>query len=122
MIEDRNKFADKYDELFKNIDWIKVPKRDKNNIHSLQSYCILIDINAPKSRNELMDELSKNGIGTRPGTHVPPLLGYYKNKYGLKDTQFPNALTAYHQSIALPMHNKMSMDDVKYVAEVLLSI
>ena len=51
-----------------------------------------------------MAELEKNGISVRQGTHAVHTLGYYKNKYGLGDHDYPISYIADRLSITLPLY------------------
>jgi len=70
-------------------------------------------------RNQLMENLQKRGISTRQGTHAVHTVGYYRNKYGLKDEQFLNSYAADRLSITLPLYPEMAEEDVHYVVETL---
>ena len=62
-----------------------------------------------------MEYLQKKGISTRPATHAVHMLSYYKNKYNLKATDFPNALAASECTISLPLFNGMTNEEQNYV-------
>ncbi len=59
------------------------------------------------------------GIATRPGTHAVHMLGYYAQRYGFKPTDYPGAMQCNNQTMAIPLHNRMSQEDYQYVAAVL---
>jgi dTDP-4-amino-4,6-dideoxygalactose transaminase len=64
-----------------------------------------------------MDELEDAGIATRPGTHAVHMLGFYRERYGLRSTDFPNALLADKLTIALPLYPQMSEAEQGYVLD-----
>ncbi len=66
-------------------------------------------------RNEVMDALDKVGIATRPGTHCVHTLGFYKEKYGYKPGDYPNAYLAEQLTIALPLFAQMTRKQQKFV-------
>ena len=68
-----------------------------------------------KMRNDLMINLQKKGVSTRQGTHAVTMLGYYKNKYGIKNEDYPNAMSADRLSIALPLYPQMIDEEQEYV-------
>ena len=47
-------------------------------------------------------------------------MSYYKNKYGYRETDFPNAVFYGNQSISLPVHPKLKQSEIEYVCSVLL--
>ena len=69
-----------------------------------------------------MDFLLKRGVSTRPGTHAIHMLGFYKSKFGFKPSDYPVSRNCYQHTMALPLHNKMTIDDFNYVVYVLREI
>jgi perosamine synthetase len=123
FIDERKKKADYYSEKLKDIDWLITPKTPKGYRHGWQAYvCLVNEKKSPTKRNEIMEILHKNGIATRPGTHAVHMLGYYKNTYRIKASDFPQSQTANDKSIALPLHNKMTKVDLDYVITALKNI
>lgn len=68
-------------------------------------------------RNELMTALEKEGISTRQGTHAVHTLGYYRKKYNIRGTDFPNSQRAEYLSIALPLYKGMSKKEQDYIID-----
>jgi dTDP-4-amino-4,6-dideoxygalactose transaminase len=66
-----------------------------------------------------MERLQALGVATRPGTHAVHMLGLYRQRFGFSPDDFPAARDADAYSIALPLHNKMTEDDYRYVAMAL---
>ena len=116
FIDEREKWANWYNEQLHNLPWITVPKYSADYKHGWQSYVVVIDESkAPCSRNEMMERLQNAGISTRPGTHAPHMLEYYANKYQLKPEDFPGARDANNFSMSIPLFNKMTKEDYEYV-------
>jgi len=123
FIEEREKWAAWYSEQLKGISWLRTPQVGSEYKHGWQSFVTFVDESkASSSRNEIMEKLQENGISTRPGTHAVHMLNYYADKYNLKASDFPGAQAANDLSMAIPLHNKMSAEDFKYVVEVLKSL
>jgi dTDP-4-amino-4,6-dideoxygalactose transaminase len=66
-----------------------------------------------------MAALEKRGIITRQGTHAPPHLPYYAEKYGIKPSDFPNAYMAERLSLTLPLYADMTPDESETVVNQL---
>ena len=66
-----------------------------------------------------MEKLQQEGISTRPGTHAVHMLKFYSEKYKIKSNDFPGAKTANDKSISLPIHNRMTINDIKYICKAL---
>lgn len=119
-IDQRQKWAEFYQEKLSGLNWLHTPVNPDGYRHGWQSYVTLVDENkASISRNKIMEYLQSMGIATRPGTHAVHMLGYYREKLGLKEADFPNALKANNQSMAIPLHNKMTEEDFEYVVDCL---
>lgn len=69
-----------------------------------------------------MKKMGAFGIQTRPGTHAVHLLSYYKNKYQLKVDDFPNSYEAFKATIALPLHNHLTNENIQYISKTLQEI
>ena len=132
IITEREKLAQKYNDAFRNIDWIQTPYEKKEYKHGYQSYPCLLKPNLFKmpsnnleenidlvnnKRNNFMEELQKNGISTRPATHAVHMLSYYKNKYKLKPNDFPNSYIANNCSISFPLFHGMQTHEQNYVID-----
>jgi dTDP-4-amino-4,6-dideoxygalactose transaminase len=120
FIDERRLLADRYDERLQALDWISAPARPDRAGHSLQAYVATVDPGrAPVSRNAILEALQANRIGARPGTHAVVALEAYRKTYGTDPAMFPQAMAAESQSIALPLHNCMDVNDVDRVVSVL---
>jgi dTDP-4-amino-4,6-dideoxygalactose transaminase len=71
------------------------------------------------SRNEIMDRLQAQGIATRPGTHAVHMLGYYRDRFGLRPNDYVGARDCNNNTMAIPMHNLMTSEDYEYVVKSL---
>ena len=130
ILEKRRRIAQKYYESLKDSGKLILPYIPDGYVHSFQSFvCLYIgenglnDLNMEKirklniERNKLMFDLWDKGIGVRQGTHAVHTLGYYKNKYALKESDFPNSYAADRLSIALPLYAGMTEGEFDYVVE-----
>lgn len=123
FIDEREQWANYYNQQLKDISWIRIPEFSSDYKHGWQSYVIYVDKKkAPISRNEMMEKLQQMGISTRPGTHAPHMLGYYANKYNIKPEDFPGAKDCNDYSMSIPLFNKMTKEDYEYVVYCLKSL
>ena len=68
----------------------------------------------------LLYRLQEAGIGARPGTHSVVGQSVYRNKFGTRPEDFPVTTALEQDTIALPLHNHMTGEDVARVADVIL--
>lgn len=135
IISEKRKIANWYNYKIKELNFLLSPQTPKNYVHGFQSYvCLytggyeeLLNANLKveivekvnKERNRLMSKLEELGISTRQGTHAVHTLGYYRNKYKLKDEDYPKAYAADRLSITLPLFVGMSEEDVDFIIEAI---
>jgi len=93
---------------------------EKIKRHSLHLYTILIDKKrCGISRDELKKELEKSGIGT--GIHFISLHNhkYYKKKYNLKRSDFPNANYFSNTTLSLPIGPALTEKEQNYIIKMI---
>jgi perosamine synthetase len=121
LLAERRRLGRRYSELMAGDNAIGLPNGGDLAGHSFQSYVIRLLEGGRARRNRVMAQLAAEGIQTRPGTHAVHKLGYYRNKYGLKPEQFPNAAIAEDTTITLPVFAGMTEDDQQRVVELVSS-
>lgn len=109
----RVEIAERYNELLKNNNKIILPKELDYGKHVWQTYHIIL--NKEIDRDELIKKLKLNNIETNIGAHSVHSQPYYKNKYGYNEKNFINSTIAYKQGLALPLHNKLTDDQIEEV-------
>ena len=126
IITERQRLAKRYDDAFANLPWLTTPAHIKDLEHSYQSYpCFfnpepITSESIPRinqARNDWMDRLQKAGISTRPATHAVHMLSFYKEKYSLKPSDFPNAWASNDCSISLPLFHGMNVAEQDFVIQ-----
>lgn len=123
FIEERDKWAQYYQNKLADVGWFKTPGHSGEYKHGWQSFVTMVDEDkATCSRNEVMEILKEKGIATRPGTHAVHMLNFYNQKYSLRADDFPNARDANNYSMAIPLHNQMNESDYEYIVNALKSI
>lgn len=120
FIDERARWAAWYRERLAGLDWLRLPDEPEGGRHAWQAFVTYVDPDrAPAPRNRIMEILQEQGIATRPGTHAVHMLGYYRNRFGLRPDDFPGARDCDRNSLAIPLHNRMSPEDYAYVADAL---
>lgn len=123
FIAERQHWAEYYRDQLKAIPWLRMPVFPVNGNHAWQAFVTYVDPElAPLPRNDLMERLQAQGISTRPGTHAVHMLGYYRERFGLRPEQFPGARDCNDNTMAIPLHNRMTGDDYAYIVDALRSV
>jgi len=73
-------------------------------------------------REQFIQALHENGIGT--SVHFIPLHlhPYYKKKFGFKRGDFPHAEAAYDHAISLPLYPQLATGAVEHITQVIKSL
>lgn len=123
FLAERRKRALQYQQALAGIPWLSTPSVPSDSEHAWQAFVTYINPEtAPLPRNEIMDRLQKAGIATRPGTHAVHMLGYYRDRLGLQADDYPAARDCDANTMAIPLHNRMSDADYEHVISSLRSI
>ena len=120
FIEKRAKIAKFYDEIFKDNPYffpIKIPLHVKSSYHL---YPILLDKSLWCAKEDIFKALHVKGIGVQ--VHYKPVYQFslYKRLFG--EQKLHNAEEFYKAELSLPCHQKMSLNDAKYVANTLFEV
>ena len=98
------------------------PVRVAHADHAWHLFPIVLNQKANLSRNRFIEVLAENGIGT--SVHYKPLhrMTYYREQYGLRPEDFPNAERIWEGCVSLPIYPTLSDDDLGYVCETIRQI
>ncbi|GFI46402.1 UDP-4-amino-4,6-dideoxy-N-acetyl-beta-L-altrosamine transaminase [Lachnospiraceae bacterium] len=118
LIARRREIARVYDKELQNIAGIVLPRQTDSSISAYHLYPIQVD--ADKRRNLYM-QFRKAGIGV--GVHYYPVYKndyYQKNGYG--DVRCEVAEQFYSRELTLPIHYRVSENDLDYIIETVKKI
>jgi dTDP-4-amino-4,6-dideoxygalactose transaminase len=123
FIDERAQWAAYYHDNLADVSWLRLPKSTNECRHGWQAFVTYVDPKtSPIPRNDIMQVLQDKGIATRPGTHAVHMLGYYQERFGSQDADFPVAQDANDNTMAIPLHNRMVKEDYDYVIQALKDI
>jgi dTDP-4-amino-4,6-dideoxygalactose transaminase len=74
-----------------------------------------------EKRNHLIEAMAERGVATNVHFKPMPMMTAYKN-LGWDINDFPNTFDYYKNLITLPLHTKLSDEDVEYVCETLKEV
>ncbi len=114
--EARRTIAAMYDKAFADIPEIRRPVSIPDVQHAWHLYVIQLELERLRiTRNEFIEALKKENIGT--SVHFIPLHlhPYYRNTFGYKPQDFPNANAVFERIISLPVYPRMTEANVKDV-------
>jgi dTDP-4-amino-4,6-dideoxygalactose transaminase len=83
----------------------------RDEVHAWHLFVVRLSDDAPVSRDDFINEMAAAGIGT--SVHFIPLHlhPYWRDTFGLRPEQFPNATRAFKHVVSLPLYTRMSDSD-----------
>jgi len=122
FVAERQASAERYRDRLQRLSWLRMPEFGDGG-HAWQAFVTSVDPDsAPMPRNAIMERLQAAGIATRPGTHAVHMLGYYRDRLSLSPDDFPAARDCDANTMAIPLHNRMSEEDYDHVISTLCAL
>lgn len=116
MLQRRKEIIEKYDAAFKPLGIEVLNHFDDCHQSSGHLYLTRVPHMSGEQRNEVITKMAERGIACNVHYKPLPLLSAYKNLgFDIKD--YPNAYHQFINEITLPLHTKLSDDDVDYIIE-----
>lgn len=116
FIQRRREIAKKYNKAFNSLEEIILPKESNLVKSAFHLYPIRLKLEKlSSSRKEIFDAFHKNNILVQ--VHYIPLhfQPFYRERFGYKKGDFPNAEKYYETTISIPLFPKMTNQEVEYV-------
>jgi dTDP-4-amino-4,6-dideoxygalactose transaminase len=90
--------------------------------HSWHLFYGILKPEAPVSRNHFIELMAEAGIGT--SVHYKPLhrMTYYRERYGLKPEDFPNAEKIWQGCVSLPIYPSLTEKELDYICSTIRKI
>ncbi len=116
LLARRKEIVKLYNELLdtNKVDIIK--HEDGNGVSSMHLMLTRIRGVDAEKRNEIIVKLAEAGISANVHYKPLPMHTAYKN-LGFKIEDYPNAYEMYQNEISLPLHTKLSNEDVEYICK-----
>lgn len=114
----RREVVSRYTAAFSGDERLQPPVERQNCSSAWHLYVLRLQPEQARvSRNDFIDKLKERNIGT--SVHYRPLhmMSYYAGKYGFSAEDFPVAKDAYERMVSLPLHPRLSEQDVDDVIE-----
>lgn len=116
FLEARRTYAGMYDNAFGEMSEIRIPHVRSDVGHAWHLYAVQLDVDRLTiNRDQFIEALRDQNIGT--SVHFIPvhLHPYYRQAFGYRRGDFPNAERIYDGIISLPLYPRMTEDDVRDV-------
>lgn len=116
LLKRRKEIINKYDEMCDRLGIKHLVHYTDKSSSSGHLYLTRIPGITNEQRREIIVKMAEQGIATNVHYKPLPMMTAYK-KLGWDIKDFPNAYDYYHNLITLPLHTKLSDEDVEYVCE-----
>ncbi len=117
----RKRYVEKYNEAFNKIEQLKTIKIMPDIKHAYHLYAIILKTELLQcTRDEFLSELQKLNIGVSVHFTALHLHPFYRDTYGYKRGDFPNAEYASDRLMSLPLFPSMTDKDVEYVISAVI--
>lgn len=119
----REEIARRYNQAFGVMPELEIPVERDYARHAWHLYIIKLNLDKLKiDRAQFIEELKAEKIGT--SVHFIPvhMHPYYRDTFGYKAGDFPQAEAVYERIISLPLYPKMSIQDIQDVIDAVRRI
>lgn len=114
LLARRKDIIEKYNDGFKDLDIQILNHFDDEHQSSGHLYLVRINNITLEQRNEIIVKMAERGIACNVHYKPLPMLTAYKNLgFDIKD--YPNAYDLFINEVTLPLHTKLSDEDVEYI-------
>lgn len=121
LLARRREIVEQYDAAFKPLGVRPLEHFTADRVSSGHLYICRLPGLSRKETDEIMAELARRGIGTNVHYKPLPMHTAYK-RLGFDISDFPNAYEYFSNEITLPLHTKLSDEDVSYVIDNLTDV
>ena len=114
MLRRRRQIIEKYNEGLKECDVRLLSHYSDNHSSSGHLYLVRLIGKTVEERNEVIAKMAERGIACNVHYKPLPMMTAYRN-LGFDIADYPNAYAQYENEVTLPLHTRLSDEDVEYV-------
>lgn len=116
LLKRRKDIIERYDRAFRAIGVETLDHFTDDYTSSGHLYITRVPGIGVEERNKIIEEMAKAGVACNVHYKPLPLLTAYKN-LGFDINNYPNAYKHYQNAITLPLHTKLTDEEIEYVIE-----
>ncbi len=114
LLERRKTIVEKYNDAFKNLNISVLPHIQQDILSSFHLYILRLLDFTTEQRNKFIELMAEQGVACNVHYKPLPMFTAYK-QIGFDIKNYPNAFDFYHNEVTLPLHTKLSDDDVERI-------
>lgn len=114
LLARRKEIIGKYNEALKDENVTVLNHYGENHTSSGHLYLVRLNGKTREECNEIITKMAERGVATNVHYKPLPMLSAYKNQ-GFSIDDYPNAYDLFANEITLPLHTKLTDEEVEYV-------
>lgn len=115
LLQERKYIFDRYDKIFKKLDWVIAPaSMTKTKESSCHIYALRLQGRDESFRNRVIDRIASQGIAVNVHFIPMPMLTFFRS-LGYDIQNFPVAYNNYRGEISLPIYPGLTDEQVDYI-------
>lgn len=116
LLARRKEIISRYNEALKDENVTVLKHYGENHTSSGHLYLVRLNGKTREECNEIITKMAERGVATNVHYKPLPMLSAYKNQ-GFSIEDYPNAYDLFANEITLPLHTKLTDEEVEYVME-----
>lgn len=121
LLERRYEIVAKFNEGLKGLPVAVLNHRDSDHCSSHHLYLIRLLGKTREEANKVIGQMAERGIATNVHYKPLPMMTAYK-ALGFEIKNYPNAYHLFENEITLPLHTKLTDEDIEYIIENFIDI
>lgn len=114
LLKRRQEIVAKYNETLKNLPVAVLNHKDADHCSSHHLYLVRLLGKTREDANKVIEQMAERGIACNVHYKPLPMMTAYK-ALGFDIKDYPNAYHLFENEVTLPLHTKLSDEDVEYV-------
>lgn len=114
LLKRRQEIVAKYNEALKNLPVAVLNHKDANHCSSHHLYLVRLLGKTREDANRVIEQMAERGIACNVHYKPLPMMTAYK-ALGFDIKDYPNAYHLFENEVTLPLHTRLSDEDVEYV-------
>lgn len=114
LLERRHEIVSKYNAALKDCNVSVLNHKDANHCSSHHLYLVRLLGKTREETNKVIEQMAERGIATNVHYKPLPMMTAYK-ALGFDIKNYPNAYHLFENEITLPLHTRLTDEDVEYV-------
>ena len=121
LLERRHEIVAKYNEALKDLNVAVLNHKDADHCSSHHLYLVRLLGKTREETNKVIEKMAERGIATNVHYKPLPMMTAYK-ALGFDIKNYPNAYHLFENEITLPLHTRLTDEDVEYITSNFVDI